>query len=86
MKKKHITLFSFYFKLIYPTLAYKSILSTEKYFEIIKEKMYQEFIPLKFEKIYKEFLLRKNKNNEFNPPLLLIVSYTYNNSKLHKKG
>jgi hypothetical protein len=48
--------------------------------------MYQEFIPLKFEKIYKEFLLRKNKNNEFNPPLLLIVSYTYNNSKLYKKG
>ena len=36
-EKKHITLFSFYFKLIYPTLAYKSILSTEKYFEIIKK-------------------------------------------------
>lgn len=48
--------------------------------------MYQEFIPLKFEKICKEFLLRKNKNNKFNPPLLLIGSYTYNNSKLHKKG
>ena len=43
--------------------------------------MYQEFIPLKFEKIYKEFLLRKNKNNKFNPPL----SLTYNNYKLHKK-
>ena len=79
-------LFSFYFKLIYPTLAYKSILNTDRYFEIIKEKMYQEFIPLKFEKICKEFLLRKNKNNEFNPPLLLIGSYTYNNPKLHKNG
>lgn len=37
-------------------------------------------------KICKEFLLRKNKNNEFNPPLLLIGSYTYNNPKLHKNG
>ena len=79
-------LFSFYFKLIYPTLAYKSILSTEKYFEIIKDKMYQDFIPLKFEKVCKEYLIRKNKNNEFNPPLLLIGSYTYNNPKLHKNG
>ena len=79
-------LFSFYFKLIYPTLAYKSILNTEKYFEIIKDKMYQDFIPLKFEKVCKEYLIRKNKNNEFNPPLLLIGSYTYNNPKLHKNG
>ena len=28
----------------------------------------------------------KNKNDEFNPPLLLIGSYTYNNPKLHKNG
>lgn len=79
-------LFSFYFKLIYPTLAYKAILTTDKYFEQIKEKMYSEFIPLKFEKLCKEFLIRKNKNDEFNPPLLLIGSYTYNNPKLHKNG
>lgn len=79
-------LFAFYFKLIYPTLAYKAILTTDKYFEQIKEKMYSEFIPLKFEKICKEFLIRKNKNDEFNPPLLLIGSYTYNNPKLHKNG
>lgn len=79
-------LFAFYFKLIYPTLAYKSILTTDKYFEQIKEKMYSEFIPLKFEKLCKEFLIRKNKNDEFNPPLLLIGSYTYNNPKLHKNG
>ena len=79
-------LFAFYFKLIYPTLAYKAILTTDKYFEQIKEKMYSEFIPLKFEKLCKEFLIRKNKNDEFNPPLLLIGSYTYNNPKLHKNG
>ena len=79
-------LFAFYFKLIYPTLAYKAILTTDKYFEQIKEKMYGEFIPLKFEKLCKEFLIRKNKNDEFNPPLLLIGSYTYNNPKLHKNG
>ena len=79
-------LFAFYFKLIYPTLAYKAILTTDKYFEQIKEKMYSEFIPLKFEKLCKEFLIRKNKSDEFNPPLLLIGSYTYNNPKLHKNG
>ena len=79
-------LFSFYFKIIYPTLAYKSILSVDKYFDFINDKIYSEYIPLKFEKICKEFLLKENKDNKFEPPLLLIGSYSYNNAKLHTNG
>ena len=51
-----------------------------------KDKIYSEYIPLKFEKICKEFLLKENKENKFEPPLLLIGSYSYNNAKLHTNG
>ena len=35
------------------------------------------------ELLAKHFVDYANKNDEFNPPLLLIGSYTYNNPKLH---
>lgn len=80
-------LFAFYFGLVYPYSAQKSILPDEVFFlTFIKDKLNDSFIPHCFEGICREYLVRKNKERRWNPPLLSIGSYTYNDAKRKKNG
>lgn len=80
-------LYAFYYQVIYRSLSAKPIMSLEEYYDVfIKDKMNQSFIPHRFEKIAKEYLIRLNKANKVKPSFFAIGSYTYNNAKKHKNG
>lgn len=51
------------------------------YENFIKEDFLKRFIPLKFEEIAKEFLIRMNFKGTIKPPFFVIGEYFYNNTK-----
>ena len=62
-------------------------MSQDEYYDaFVKDKMNRDFIPHRFEKIAKEYLIRLNKANKIKPPFLAIGAYAYNNPKEHKNG
>lgn len=53
-------------------------MSVKSFYELkIKDKLFNNYIPHKFEDICKEYLLKRNLNNDFNPPLEKIGSFSY---------
>lgn len=80
-------LYAFFYQVIYPTLGKKPLFDVNTYFErFVKDKMNNDFIPHRFEKVCKEFLIRQNRKGAMNPLFESIGSYTYNNPKKHKNG
>lgn len=80
-------LISFYYHIIYPNIEQKTFLSPDRFFDVYrKEKLYSTYIPMIFEKICKEYLLRKNRQGKLNPFFTRIGSYTYNNPKEKTNG
>lgn len=78
---------AFYYQIIYRSLSFKPIMNTKAYFKnFIEEKMNHDFIPQRFEKIATEFLIRKNRMGDMNPPFHSIGSYTYSDSRNHHNG
>lgn len=70
----------FYYRYIYKYSSSRSILSpTDFYDEIIKEDFNEKFVPRKFEKIAKEYLIRENKKGNIKPFLLEVGKYWYDN-------
>lgn len=79
--------FAFYFGVVYPRLIYKNIENTDSFFKRrIKDFLYQEYIPHKFEGIAKEFLIRKNKSEDFDDHFDEIGTYFYNDKKKKMNG
>ena len=80
-------LFSFYFSLVFPNASRRAILNVDTFFDrYVKQKLYADFIPAKFESACKQFLVRKNKEGFFEPPFTALGPYSYNNSKQKKNG
>lgn len=80
-------LISFYYHIIYPNIEQKTFLSPDRFFDVYrKEKLYSTYIPKIFEKICKEYLLRKNRQGKLNSFFTRIGSYTYNNPKEKTNG
>lgn len=80
-------LFSFYFTLIYPNLAIKNVVPIDVFYDTkIKNNLFNKYIPLKFENICKEYLIRKNLSGDMNPFFEEIGSFSYNNKKTHING
>lgn len=75
-------LFAFFYQIINPRLGLLPSMSIDSYYDrFIKEKLEHEFIPHRFEKICKEYLIRQNREGKMAPLFFEIGSYTYNNSK-----
>ena len=88
IKEKHAyyslkdNMMSFYFTFIYPNLGFLNVMSVKSFYELkIKEKLFNNYIPHKFEDICKEYLLKRNLNDDFNTPLEKIGSFSYNDRK-----
>ncbi len=86
-KKRIMYLFNdnllhFYYRYIFYT-PYQEFRANPKFYfdNFIKESFYNEYLPKKFESISREFLIRKNLNNEINPVILKIGNYSYDDSK-----
>ncbi len=80
-------LFAFYYEMIFPNLSRRALLNVDTFYDLfIKEKLFNSFIPKRFEMICTEFLVRQNKNGAFDPVLENLGPYTYNDSKNRING
>lgn len=70
----------FYYKYIYRYLSTRSILSPNSFYdEIIEKDFNANFVPKKFEKLAKEYLITENKKGNIEPVLLEVGKYWYDN-------
>lgn len=77
----------FYYRYIYHNLSIKNIISDDLFYEkYIKDDFLHTVVPKTFEKIAKEYLIRKNKNGLIVPYLEDIGTYWYDNPKEKKNG
>lgn len=70
-------LIHFYYRFIYRNLNERNYLNVDTFFDLIKERIYKEYIPLKFEQIANQYLIRKNINNQLKYPFHLIGTYYF---------
>ncbi len=77
----------FYYRYIYHNLSMKQVLTdTMFYKKYIEDDFLKVVVPKTFEKISKEYLIRKNKEGKIDPLILDIGSYWYDDPKEHKNG
>jgi len=72
-------LLHFYYRYILSSFASRDLMGPENYFrEVIKEDLETQYLPLLFEEVSKEFLIRKNREGKIKPPFYQIGTYSYN--------
>ncbi len=77
----------FYYRYIYHNLSVKNIISDDLFYDkYIIDDFSQTVVPKTFEKISKEYLIRKNKKGLIIPFLEDIGTYWYDNPKEKKNG
>lgn len=78
-------LLRFYFRYIFPNTSSLSFMGKDIFYrEIIEKDFKKYYLPKAFEKVAKEFLIRKNRIGEINPPFFKIGTYSYNDAKAKK--
>lgn len=70
-------LLEFYFNFVYPLESERAYMNVNNVFDLIKEKLYKNFLPRQFEKVAKEFLIRMNRLGKIEPPFRDIGHYCY---------
>lgn len=77
----------FYYKYIYLNLSARENIDTVVFYNIfIKDDFERKFIPYAFEKIVKQYLIRKNKEKDINNPFYQIGTYWYDDPKNKTNG
>lgn len=75
-------LLNFYFRYIFSAGPSSLFLGKDLFFdEIISDDFIKSYLPGRFEKVSKEFLIRKNRKGQIHPPFLKIGTYSYNNAE-----
>lgn len=81
------SLANFYFTYIFPHLSSLEIMSPECFYEhFIKEDFEKRYLPLSFENISRQFLIRENMGGLIKPVFLEIGKYWYDLPKVKKNG
>ena len=76
-------LMEFYYHYIYKYKNANSYLTVDDFYdEFVKEDLLSKYLPLKFENISKEFLIRANQKHKISPLFYDIGTYFFNDSKL----
>lgn len=77
----------FYYKFIYHNLSSQNILNDEMFYDnYIEEGFLNDFVPKAFEKIAKQYLIRKNMEGLIKPFIEDIGTYWYDNPKEKKNS
>ncbi len=78
-------LLRFYYRYVFSNAAARSAMGKNLlYKEIIQDDFEKNYLPSVFESVSREFLIRKNKAGEINPPFFKIGTYSFNDSKAKK--
>lgn len=77
----------FYFKYIYRNLSRLAVMDSEVFYDKFIETDFEEhYVPLTFEQVCKQFLIRKNRSGELEDSFEKIGKYWYDNPANHKNG
>ena len=77
----------FYYKYIFRYLSQRAVMDGEVFFErYIREDFLTQHIPAIFERICREFLIRRNRTGKMEPPFFAIGKYYYDNPEEKKNG
>ena len=77
----------FYFKYIYRNLSRLAVMDSEVFFDKFIEADFEEhYVPLTFEQVCKQFLIRKNRLGELTDSFEKIGKYWYDDPVNHKNG
>lgn len=77
----------FYYRYIFKYSSQMMIMDAEVFYDkYIAEDFEEKYVPMKFEEIAKEYLIRQNRMAKFEPPLELIGKYYYDDPVKHQNG
>ncbi|MCQ2491813.1 MAG: ATP-binding protein [Lachnospiraceae bacterium] len=77
----------FYYRYIYRYLSQMNVMDSDVFFDrYIKKDFEEQYVPKIFETICKQYLIRKNKAGELDPPFDLIGKYYYDDPKTRTNG
>lgn len=77
----------FYFKYIYRNLSRLAVMDSEVFYDKFIEADFEEhYVPLTFEQVCKQFLIRKNRSGELEDSFEKIGKYWYDDPANHKNG
>lgn len=78
-------LLRFYFRYIFPNTSALGFMGKDIFYrEMVEPDFSKYYLPHAFEKVGKEFLIRKNKIGDITPPFFKIGTYSFNDSKSRK--
>ncbi len=78
-------LLRFYFRYVFSNASSLSFMGKDVFYrEMIEPDFLKYYLPKVFEKVGREFLIRKNKIGEIHPPFFKIGTYSYNDSRAKK--
>ena len=77
----------FYFKYIYRNLSRLAVMDSEAFYDKFIEADFEEhYVPLTFEQVCKQFLIRKNRSGKLEDSFEKIGKYWYDDPVNHKNG
>jgi AAA+ ATPase superfamily predicted ATPase len=80
-------LYDFFFTCVHPNLQFRDLLPLDAYFSTyIKPVLEEQYLSRQFEKICREFLVRRNRLCLNNPLFTAIGRYVYNDKNTHTNG
>ena len=75
-------LMQFYYQFIFPYKAMNSIMPVNAFFqEFVENKFLERYLPLKFEKVTREYLIRANQKGLLSPPIYNIGTYFFDDAR-----
>lgn len=78
---------NFYYRFIFPNLSARSITKPNDFYkEIVEKDFAKQYLPHKFEKLAKEYLVVENKAGRIKPLLLDVGKYWYDNPEEKVNG
>lgn len=77
----------FYYKYVYPRLSQMAVMDPEVFFDrFIAEDFENKYVPLQFEKIARQYLIRENRSGRLEEPFFKIGKYYYDLPQEHRHG
>ena len=80
-------LLDFYYSYLFRESTARSVLPAKRFYEMnLRAKIETEYLPRRFEQVAKEYLMRKNREEQIQPPFSKIGRFIYNDKAAHKNG
>ena len=77
----------FYYTYVYRYLSQRGIMNEDAFYEkYIEEDFEERYVPKMFERIFKQYLIRQNRQGNITPPLEKVGTYYYDDAVNKKNG